>query len=225
MSYVYGYARVSTEDQDMALQLAALEARGVDWIFSEHASGKSMERKSLKQLVGLLRPGDTVVVWKLDRLGRTLSGVLDMIERLNKREINIVSITEQFDTTSPMGKAFLQMALVFAELERNMISERTKAGMAARKAADPNIKWGARHFVADYPERMAHVQGLYNAGEFTIEDRPNEKNPNACLIKGMTARALMDEVNAVKTAETSRPIKNAETIRRWLREGAPGLSR
>ena len=224
MGIVFGYARVSTDDQDMALQVAALEKYGVQHIFSEHASGKTMERKSLKRVIKVMRSGDTLVVWKLDRLGRTLPGVLEMIEQLNKDNINLVSLTESFDTTSPMGKAFLQIALVFAELERNMISQRTKAGMAARKAADPSVKWGAKHFLSDFPERMKHVQGLYNAGEFSLEDRPSEKNPDAVIVKGMTAASLMAEVNAINV-KAAKKVGNAETIRRWLRDGAPGLVR
>jgi len=217
MGMVFGYARVSTDDQDMALQIAALEKYPVNHIFSEHASGKSMERKSLKRLVKVMRTGDTLVVWKLDRLGRTLTGVLEMIEGLNRDGINLVSLTESFDTTSPMGKAFLQIALVFAELERNMISERTKAGMAARKAADPTVKWGAKHFLSDYPDRMRHVQGLYNAGEFTLYP-----SGQGYKLKGMTAAVLMAEINAVNIKD-AKPVSNAETVRRWLRQGAVGL--
>ena len=228
MGETYGYARVSTDDQDMELQYAAMAREGIrpEMIFSEHASGKSMNRKSLQDLLTrFLREGDTLVVWKLDRLGRTLTGVLETVEDMDRRGIELVSITERFDTSTPMGKAFMQIAMVFAELERNMISERTKAGMAARKAADPTVKWGARHFLDDYPERMEHVQGLYNAGEFTLEDRPSETNPQAVIIKKMTAAALMAEVNAVHTADKARVLKNVETIRRWLRAGAPGLTR
>lgn len=228
MGMTYGYARVSTDDQDMALQVAALNKHGIPdhMIFSEHASGKSMKRKQLQDLVErYLRPGDTLVVWKLDRLGRSLTGVLEMVEALDRQGIEFVSLTEKYDTGTPMGKAFMQIAMVFAELERNMISERTKAGMAARKAADPSVKWGAKHFLNDYPERLAHLQGLYNAGEFSLEDRPNDANPDAVFPKGMTANALMAEINAVKTKGKARQLKNAETIRRWLRAGAPGLVR
>lgn len=227
MGETYGYARVSTDDQDMELQYAAMAREGIDrnMVFSEHASGKSMNRKRLADVLKIMRQGDKLVVWKLDRLGRTLTGVLETVEALDLRGIELVSITERFDTSTPMGKAFMQIALVFAELERNMISERTKAGMATRKAADPTVKWGARHFLADYPERMDHVQGLYNAGHFSLEDRPSDKNPSACIIKGMTAAALMAEVNATKTKTKARQLKNAETIRRWLRDGAPGLTR
>lgn len=224
MNKTFGYARVSTDDQDMALQVAALEKFGVDHTFSEHASGKNMQRKQIARVVKQMRRGDTLVVWKLDRLGRTLTGVLEMIEQLNRDGINLVSLTESFDTTTPMGKAFLQIALVFAELERNMISERTKAGMAARKAADPNVKWGSKHILRDYPKHLEHIQGLYNVGEFSLEDRPTEKWPNAVISKGMTAAMLLAEINAVR-AKGVKAFKSPETVRRWLREGAPGLVR
>ena len=226
MGMTFGYARVSTDDQDLALQIAALKKHGVedDCIFSEHASGKSMQRKSLKLLIKVLRTGDTLIVWKLDRLGRTLAGVLEMIEGLNRDGVSLISITESFDTTTPMGKAFLQIALVFAELERNMISERTKAGMAAKKAADPTAKWGAKHFFTDYNERQKLVQGLYESGDFTLVDRPSENHPKAVIVKGMTAGGLMNHINALNI-EGAKPIANAETIRRWLRDGAPGLVR
>lgn len=103
-----------------------------------------------------------------------------------------------------------------------MISERTKAGMAARKAADPTVKWGSKHILRDYPNHMAHLQGLYNAGEFTLDPRPTKKWPSAVVSKGMTAAALLAEVNAVR-AKGVKAFKSPETIRRWLREGAPGL--
>lgn len=221
---MFGYARVSTDDQDLALQMAALIRHGVpeERIYSEHASGKDMNRKALHRVVRVMRPGETLVVWKLDRLGRTLTGVLGMIERLAKDNIDLISITESFNTQTPMGKAFLQIALVFAELERNMISERTKAGMAARKAADPGVKWGSKHFLRDYPKHLEHLQGLYNVGEFTVEARPTEKNPEAVITKGMSAKALLAEVNAIRPKGV-KPWKSDETVRRWLREGAPGL--
>lgn len=219
MSRTYGYARVSTDDQDLTLQVQALERFGVDHMFSEHASGKNMERKELKSVVKIMRPGDTLVVWKLDRLGRTLTGVLEMIEALNRDNINFVSVTESFDTTTPMGKAFLQIAMVFAELERNMISERTKAGMAARKAADPDVKWGAKKAIEEHPKRLAHLQGLYNAGEFTVEPRA----AGGLKWKGMTAKAFVAEVNAADPK--ARKVKSTATIERWFHAGAPGLAR
>lgn len=216
---MFGYARVSTDDQDLTLQLAALIRHGVpeDYIYSEHASGKTMQRRALSRVVRVMRPGDTLVVWKLDRLGRTLTGVLEMIEGLAKDGIDLISVTESFNTQTPMGKAFLQIALVFAELERNMISERTKAGMSARKAADPNVKWGAKKAIEEHPKRLAHLQGLYNAGEFTIEPRA----AGGFKWKGMTAKTFVAEINAAD--KKARPVKSAATIERWFHAGAPGL--
>nr|WP_321252921.1 hypothetical protein [uncultured Ruegeria sp.] len=98
-----------------------------------------------------------------------------------------------------------------------MISERTKAGMAARKAADPDVKWGAKHWFLDHPKRQKHIQGLYNAGEFHLVSRA----AGGVMIKSVTAGALMAEANAADP--DAKPVKNAESIRRWLREGAKGL--
>lgn len=219
MGITFGYARVSTEDQDLTLQVAALTKHGIplNHIFSEHASGKTMERKELRTVVKVMRAGDTLVVWKLDRLGRTLTGVLEMIEQLNKSGISLISLTESFDTTTPMGKAFLQIALVFAELERNMISERTKSGMAARKAADPDVKWGAKKAIEEHPKRLAHMQDLYDAGAFAIEPR----DKGGLKWKGMTAKVFVAEINAAD--KKARPVKSAATIERWFHAGAPGL--
>ncbi len=99
-----------------------------------------------------------------------------------------------------------------------MISERTKAGIAARKAADPDLKWGAKHWFLDHPKRQKHIQGLYNAGEFHLVSRGS----GGVMVKGMTAGALMAEANAADSE--AKPVKNTESIRRWLREGAKGLN-
>lgn len=201
----YGYARVSTDDQDLTLQVNALEKYGVDFIFSEHASGKNMRRKGLKRALKVIRSGDTLVVWKLDRLGRDLSGVLATIKAMDDQGISLVSLTEQFDTQTPMGKAFMQIALVFAELERNMISERTKAGMAAGRAAGK--RFGRSHSIRDFPKRIALLNKLDAAGE--LRDADGELR--------MSAQSLADRLNA---CDTKAPvISNPETVRRWKREG------
>lgn len=158
-----------------------------------------------------MRRGDTLVVWKLDRLGRTLAGVLEMIEQLNRDGINLVSLTEQFDTTTPMGRAFLQIALVFAELERNMISERTKAGMAAAKAEGKTF--GRKRSILDFPKRVAKLQELYDAGEL-LDDQGQ-------LLK--SRKALMEILS--KADRKAAPIKSQMTIKRWQDDGYPGLER
>ena len=208
----YGYARVSTDDQDLTLQVNALEKYGVDFIFSEHASGKNMRRKGLKRALKVIRSGDTLVVWKLDRLGRDLSGVLATIKALDEQRIALVSLTEQFDTQTPMGKAFMQIALVFAELERNMISERTKAGMAAGRAAGK--RFGRAHAIRDNAKRIERCRELDAAGD--LRDGDGE------LL--MSAASLMEDLNKKRHMDAgSKEITNPETVRRWKREGFVGL--
>lgn len=222
MSETYGYARVSTDDQDMALQIAALTKYGIPeaHIFSEHASGKNMQRKELQDLLTrFLRPGDKLVVWKLDRLGRDLAGVLATIDTIQKADIEFVSLTEHFDTTTPMGKAFLQIALVFAELERNMISERTKAGMAAAKAA--GSKFGRAPLIwkgeRGSAKRIAYLQSLEDAGELRSQiDGEWVLTPKAADVAA--------ELNKVKNRDRDdKDINNPETVRRWAREGFAGI--
>ena len=212
MGVTYGYARVSTDDQDMRLQIAALNRYGIPdaMIFSEHASGKNMKRKHLKDLVErFLRPGDTLVVWKLDRLGRDLTGVLSMVSEMDARSIEFVSLTESFDTSTPMGKAFMQIAMVFAELERNMISERTRAGMAEAKKA--GAKFGRAHTILDVPKRLEKLREMHQNNELLTSSGAYQ----------MTARQLVEILNR---ADTKAPkINNPETVRRWKREGFPGL--
>ncbi|MFK7882274.1 recombinase family protein [Roseobacter sp.] len=216
---VFGYARVSTEDQDLSLQIAALRKYGIpdNQIFSEHASGKTMQRKSLKLLLKVMREGDTLVVWKLDRLGRSLKGVLQTVDDIEKGGINFVSLTEMVDTGSAMGRFFFHIMAAMAELERGMISERTKAGMAVRKAENPDIKWGAKHAILDHPKRLEHIQGLYNSGEFTVSPR----EAGGLKWKGMTARELLAEINA--SDPKARKVKSEATVHRWFHSGATGL--
>lgn len=221
----FGYARVSTDDQELALQIAALERHGVDAIFSEHASGKTVKRKKLELVIKLLRRGDTLVVWKLDRLGRDLAGVLDVIKGLSDDGVNLVSLTEQFDTHTPMGKAFLQIALVFAELERNMISERTREGMAAAKAAGqtfgrkPLIWKGDRGSV----KRLARLQKMDDAGTLRrwVDDPDHPDGGVWVLIP--SAQAVADDLNKPRNRDKDdKDIVNPETVRRWTRKTANG---
>lgn len=200
----YGYARVSTEDQDLSLQDDALRKFGVDHIFSESASGKNMERKELKMVLKLMRKGDTLVVWKIDRLGRSLMGVLGVIKDLRDQGIEFVSITENFDTTTPMGNAMLQIALVFAELERNMISQRTKAGMASAKARGKKV--GRSNYILSHPKRYELFCELWITGRIPDGD--------------MSYSMVQDAMNS----KQSKPfIKSAASISNWKRRGWDGF--
>ena len=124
-----GYARVSTDDQDTAAQVAALKAAGCERIYREKASGGRWDRPELHRLLDQLRKGDVLVVWKLDRLSRSLRDVLTIMERLGEAGAGFRSLTEAIDTTTPAGRMMMQMVGAFAEFERAMLRERTKAGL------------------------------------------------------------------------------------------------
>ena len=129
-----GYARVSTGEQDTAAQSAALKAAGCELIFREKASGGRWDRPELHKLLGQLRKNDVLVVWKLDRLSRSLRDVLTIMERVQDKKAGFCSLTEAVDTTTPAGRMMMQMVGAFAEFERAMLKERTQAGLeAARK--------------------------------------------------------------------------------------------
>src|SRR6516162_8695462 len=124
-----GYARVSTSEQDTATQVAALKSAGCERIFREKASGGRWDRPEMHKLLDQLRKSDVLVVWKLDRLSRSLRDVLNVMERLNEAEAGFLSLTEAIDTTTPAGRMMMQMVGAFAEFERAMLRERTKAGL------------------------------------------------------------------------------------------------
>lgn len=129
---IVGYARVSSTSQNIDLQINALKKFGVDKLFMEKMSAVKF-RPELDSLLDYVRPGDTVVVWKLDRIARSLKHLIDIVEKLKSKNVNFVSLTEAIDTTTPLGKFFLQINGSFAELERNLIIERTKAGLQAAR--------------------------------------------------------------------------------------------
>jgi DNA invertase Pin-like site-specific DNA recombinase len=129
-----GYARVSTQDQNPQLQTDALMGAGCDKMFEEKASGAQRERPQLMAALEYLRPGDTLVVWKLDRLARSLKQLIETIELLDDRQIGLRSLMESIDTTTSGGKLVFHIFGALAEFERSIIRERTKAGLAAAKA-------------------------------------------------------------------------------------------
>jgi DNA invertase Pin-like site-specific DNA recombinase len=131
MGYLLGYARVSTTDQHPRLQVDALERAGCYRVFTETASGARSDRPTLGQVLDQLRPGDTVVVWNLDRLGRSLRHLVDTVTGLAERGIGFCSLREAIDTTTPGGKLVFHVFAALAEFERDLIRERTSAGLAA----------------------------------------------------------------------------------------------
>lgn len=129
-----GYIRVSTNDQNTALQRNALESAGCEQIFEDKISGKTDNRPGLKKLLKALSEGDTLVVWKLDRLGRSMRHLVTLIEDLRQRGVNFRSLTDSIDTGTPMGRFFFHVMGALAEMERELIIERTRAGLAAARA-------------------------------------------------------------------------------------------
>src|ERR1039457_1570471 len=125
-----GYARISTNEQDAAAQVAALRAAGCELIFKEKASGGRGEPPWLRDRLGQLRKGDVIVVWKLDRLSRSLKDVLTIMDEVRQAKAGFRSLTEAIDTTTPAGRMMMQMVGSFAEFEREMLGERTKPGLA-----------------------------------------------------------------------------------------------
>ena len=128
------YARVSTEDQNLELQLSALNKIGCEKFYQDQLSGARNNRPGLQLALEVLRKGDTLVVWKLDRLGRTVKGLIDLINSLHQKGIHFKSITDNVDTSTPSGRFFFHIMASLAQMERELIAERTKAGLAAAKA-------------------------------------------------------------------------------------------
>lgn len=130
----FGYARVSTEDQNLDLQIRALKEYGCGQIFQEKKSAYGVKRKQLELVKLNLQPGDTFVVWKLDRLGRSVAELIELMGYFEKWEINFVSLQDSIDTRTAMGKFMFHLLASLAQLERDLTAERTKAGMEAAKA-------------------------------------------------------------------------------------------
>ncbi|KAB2715324.1 recombinase family protein [Brucella intermedia] len=135
-----GYARVSTDIQRMDLQMDALKHAGCDYVFADHGiSGASTDRPGLRQAMDMLQSGDTLVVWRLDRLGRSLVHLVEQVSALARDGIEFRSLTENIDTGSSGGKLLFHVVAALAEFERSLISERTKAGMAAAKLRGKHV--------------------------------------------------------------------------------------
>lgn len=129
-----GYARVSTDDQTLHLQTDALTAAGCKRTYTDQISGARTDRPGLTKALDVLREGDTLVVWRLDRLGRTLPHLITLIDELKQRSVGFCSLTENIDTTTPSGELIFHIFGALAQFERNLIRERTNAGLAAARA-------------------------------------------------------------------------------------------
>ncbi|MFC1717374.1 recombinase family protein [Candidatus Poribacteria bacterium] len=161
-----GYARVSTNDQNIDLQKDALEQAGCERIYVEQISGSLSSRPELAQALEMLREGDTLVVWRLDRLGRSLKHLIDQVNQLKERKIGFRSLTESIDTNTSNGKLIFHIFGAIAEFERDLIRERTKAGLAAARARG---RKGGRPPLLDKRKRELTLK-LYREGEHSVKE-------------------------------------------------------
>ena len=161
-----GYARVSTNDQETAAQVTALKAAGCERIYREKASGGRWDRPELHRVLDQLRKGDVLVVWKLDRLSRSLRDVVTIMERLAQAKAGFRSLTEAIDTTTPAGRMMMQMVGAFAEFERAMLRERTKVGLDA--ARQEGRTGGRRPKLSSQQE--AEIRRMVSKGDKTAAD-------------------------------------------------------
>src|SRR5215217_4958447 len=160
-----GYARISTEDQTLNLQLDALTAAGCAQTFQDVISGAKDARPGLDQALSHLRSGDILVVWRLDRLGRTLKYLIELMTQFQVQGIGFQSLTEQIDTTTPGGKLIFHIFGALAEFERDLIRERTHAGLAAARARG---RLGGRPKKLADTKQLELARTLYDGGQTDI---------------------------------------------------------
>jgi DNA invertase Pin-like site-specific DNA recombinase len=178
VSDLIGYARVSSDDQNLDLQLDALKEAGCVRVFEEKASGALDDRPELARLVDHLRPGDTVAVWRLDRLGRSLRHLIEVVGELEERQVGFCSLTEGINTTTPSGKLVFHLFGALAEFERALIVERTKAGLVAARARGrnggrppkmtPEKRDVARHMYESRKHSMATIANAIGVSRATV---------------------------------------------------------
>jgi DNA invertase Pin-like site-specific DNA recombinase len=189
-----GYARVSTGEQTLALQLDALTNAGCGTIYEETASGAKAERPVLGEVLSYLRSGDTLVVWRLDRLGRSLKHLIEVVAQLSERGIGFKSLTEQIDTTTPGGKLIFHVFGALAEFERDLIRERTQAGLAAARARG---RLGGRPKKLADAKQLELARTLYEGGQTDVA--------TICRTLGISRATLY---RALKEAPTQSPASS-----------------
>lgn len=164
-----GYARVSTKEQNLVNQIQMLKDNGCEQVYNDVASGIKEDRKGLNDLLDFIRPGDTVLVYKSDRIFRSLKNMVQLIEIFNERGVYFKSLTEpQFDTCSANGKLFLQIFSAIAEFERSLISERTKSGIEGARRRN-KLLGRPRGFKKETLEKYNYANHLYNNQKVSID--------------------------------------------------------
>ena len=184
-----GYARVSIDDQNLELQLDALDQAGCEQVFEDRQSGAKAARPGLDQALTFVRPGDSIVVWRLDRLSRSLKDLIDMVNALEAKGIGLRSLHESIDTSSSSGKLIFHIFDALAEFERNLIRERTQAGLSAARAR--GRRGGRPKALSD--EKQALVVKLYDEKQHSIDQ--------ICEMMGISKPTLYKYIEAARKGE------------------------
>lgn len=214
-SILIGYARVSTQDQTLQLQTDALTAAGCERIFSDVASGARGARPGLEQALSHLRKGDTLAVWRLDRLGRSLAHLVQTVGDLEREEKGFRSITEQIDTTTPSGRLVFHLFASLAQFERDLIRERVRAGITAARARGrmggrPRVLEGAKaklaaKLMADRNRNVSDICRALGVSRATLYRLAQEQTPPAPTAAGKKAKNPAKPSTKTKPSTKRRP--------------------
>ena len=196
---IIGYARVSKDEQHLDRQLDQLKKYGVEKIIKEKYTGTKKSRQGIEELLKIIRTNDTVVVESISRLGRNTLDILTLLQHLEKEKVEFISLKENMDTSTPTGKAMLQMMSVIAELERNLLAERVKEGITASRRRGVNI---GRPKIPQ--EKLNLAMRMYDSGDYSIK----EILESTTISQG----TLYREINKMK-------LKKIEDIANELKEG------
>lgn len=169
----FGYARVSTHEQILDLQIDALKAAGCERIYQEKASGSKAERPELMRMLDQLRTGDTVIIWKLDRLGRSLAHLIKLVSDLEEQGVGLLSLNDPIDTTTPQGRLVFRIFASLAEFERDVIRERTMAGVASARRRG-RLLGRPKGLTKNAEQKARLAESLYKDENFSVEQIARE---------------------------------------------------
>ena len=205
-----GYARVSTLEQEMALQLDALRAAGCDRIFEDRASGAKTDRPGLTQALAFVREGDVLVTWKLDRLARSLPHLIETVNQLEECGAGLQSLTEAIDTTTPGGRLIFHVFGALAQFERDLIRERTRAGLFA--AASRGRRGGRKPVVT--ADKLSRAKSLIGKGLTVREAASRLKIGKTALYDALAQKTgIPKETKAWVRGLSNLPYKKSQTLR------------
>jgi DNA invertase Pin-like site-specific DNA recombinase len=210
---IFGYARVSTGDQNLDLQIDQLREAGCSKIFSETISGAKAERKELRRLLDQVRSGDVIVIWKLDRLGRSLKNLVELVADLMERGVGLKSLNDPIDTTSPQGKLIFNIFASLAEFERDLIIERTQAGLKAARARGRN--GGRPKGLSDDAKRKAvAAEALYREKQLSANEIANNLGISKATLYSYLRHRGVEVGSFTKSKKQTEP--KALQVAMWL---------